>query len=99
MTTIKHILLTVSACAGAMLFMDGLGAKAGEPVLSKTGETKAAIDAPKLWAQTCQECHNIWPVNSYSKSQWGVIVHHMQVRACLTGPEARAIAQFLQNDK
>jgi len=37
------------------------------------------------------------PVKAYSKDEWGVIVHHMRVRANLTGSEARAIAAFLQS--
>ena len=29
-------------------------------------------------------------------AQWDTIVHHMRIRANLTGPEARAITKFLQ---
>jgi hypothetical protein len=67
-------------------------AVAGETVVTK----EEGIDAAKLWAHTCQQCHNLQPASKYSDSQWDVIVHHMRVRANLTGPEQRAIVQFLK---
>jgi mono/diheme cytochrome c family protein len=51
----------------------------------------------QLWAQNCSRCHNIRPPQSYSDSQWQAITHHMRLRANLTGPEARAITEFLQS--
>ena len=35
----------------------------------------------------------------YSNAQWDVIVHHMRVRANITGQEQRAIAEFLKSSK
>ncbi|MEI6349983.1 MAG: cytochrome c [Verrucomicrobiota bacterium] len=54
------------------------------------------IDAAKLWAHACQQCHNLQPATRFSDAQWEVIVHHMRVRASLTGAEQRAITQFLK---
>jgi hypothetical protein len=50
----------------------------------------------ELWAENCSRCHNIRPPRSFSAAQWEVIVHHMRLRADLTGTEARQITQFLQ---
>lgn len=54
------------------------------------------VDVARLWAQTCTRCHNARPAKSYSDAQWDVIVHHMRIRANLTGEEARLITQFLK---
>ena len=50
----------------------------------------------ELWADNCTRCHNVRPPDYYSDAQWDVIVHHMRLRANLTGQEARAIADFLK---
>ncbi len=50
----------------------------------------------QLWAETCNRCHNAPPPERYSDAQWGVIVHHMRLRANLTGEEQRKITEFLQ---
>ena len=64
---------------------------------AKEGKAIEGIDAAKLWAQTCTRCHNARPATSYSDAQWDVIVHHMRIRANLTGTEAKAIADFLKD--
>ena len=50
----------------------------------------------QLWAENCSRCHWVRPPQSFSDSQWEIIVHHMRLRANLTGPEAKAIADFLK---
>jgi hypothetical protein len=35
----------------------------------------------------------------YSDAQWDVIVHHMRLRANITGQEQRAILEFLKSAK
>jgi cytochrome c5 len=50
----------------------------------------------QLWSDTCARCHNSRPPEEFSDAQWGIIVHHMQLRANLTGEEAREITKFLQ---
>ena len=62
-----------------------------------SGKESAGPDAAKLWAQTCTRCHNTRPATSFSDAQWEVITHHMRVRANLTGPETRAILEFLKD--
>jgi len=63
---------------------------------SKGATSDDNVDAAKLWAQTCQQCHNLRPASSFSDAQLQVIVHHMRVRANLTGKEARAILEFMK---
>jgi cytochrome c1 len=50
----------------------------------------------QLWAENCSRCHNMRPPQSYSDAQWHAVVHHMRLRANLTGEEARSITAFLQ---
>jgi hypothetical protein len=50
----------------------------------------------ELWSDNCARCHNMRPPNEFSAAQWETIVHHMRLRANLTGEEAREITQFLQ---
>lgn len=77
------------------------------PALTKDGAPPAAAAAAagvdgaepagaELWAANCSRCHNLRPPQSFSSAQWETIVHHMRLRANLTGEEARAITEFLQ---
>jgi hypothetical protein len=50
----------------------------------------------QLWSENCSRCHNSRPPEEFSAAQWEVIVHHMRLRANLTGSEAREIVKFLQ---
>ncbi len=51
----------------------------------------------QLWADTCQRCHNMRPPTQFSNNEWQMIVHHMRVRADLTGEEEREILAFIQS--
>jgi hypothetical protein len=68
-----------------------------------TGSDHAATEASsdeggaQLWAANCSRCHNIRPPQSFSDAQWQTIVHHMRLRANLTGEETRKITEFLQS--
>lgn len=61
------------------------------------GEASAELSGQELWSNNCQRCHNIRPPTMYTRAQWEVIVHHMRVRANITGAEQRAIADFLKS--
>lgn len=50
----------------------------------------------QLWADNCMRCHNGRPPEEFSNAQWAAIVHHMRLRADLTGEEEREIVKFLQ---
>jgi cytochrome c5 len=90
-------LLGIALVAGSVSAIAGGGAVTAPT--STTDSSTDGIDGAKLWAETCSQCHNMRPVKAYSKAEWGVIVHHMRIRANLTGKEARAIANFLQSSE
>ncbi len=50
----------------------------------------------RLWEQNCIRCHTLRLPEERSDAEWEVIVHHMRVRANLTGQEGRAITRFLK---
>ena len=50
----------------------------------------------RIWARNCIRCHNIRTPASFSDRQWGIIMHHMRVKANLTGEQSEAILRFLQ---
>ena len=50
----------------------------------------------QLWADNCMRCHNGRSPDEFSPAQWETIVHHMRLRANLTGEEAREVTKFLQ---
>ena len=61
-----------------------------------TAKAPASKGAARLWAENCNRCHNIRPAGEFSDAQWDVIMHHMRVRANLTGEEHRQILTFLK---
>lgn len=57
----------------------------------------AQIGGARLWEQNCMRCHNYRTPASLSDTQWGIVMHHMRVRANLTGEEHREILAFLKS--
>lgn len=57
----------------------------------------SARSGAQLWADNCARCHASRAPESYSDAQWELVVHHMANQARLTGPERRAIAEFLKS--
>jgi len=57
------------------------------------------LTGEQLWSNNCLRCHNIRPGTMYGNAQWDVIVHHMRLRANITGQEQRAIVEFLKSSK
>jgi hypothetical protein len=57
------------------------------------------LSGEELWSNNCLRCHNIRPPTTYGDAQWDVIVHHMRLRANITGQEQRAIVEFLKSAK
>jgi hypothetical protein len=62
-----------------------------------TSDSSTQLSGQEIWSMNCQRCHNLRPSTMYSDAQWDVIVHHMRVRANITGAEQRAIADFLKS--
>jgi len=57
------------------------------------------LSGEELWSNNCLRCHNIRPPTMYSDAQWDVIVHHMRLRANITGQEQRAIVRLFKVGK
>jgi mono/diheme cytochrome c family protein len=70
---------------------------ASRPSASAASTSSAATTSGgELWGRTCGQCHNLRPPSEYSDAQWAVAVHHMRIRAPLTGEQQRSILEFLQ---
>ena len=59
----------------------------------------AARGRTQMWAENCNRCHNARPASWYSRREWAVSMHHMQVRGYLTGEETRGITEFFRASK
>ena len=64
-----------------------------------SNDSYRGLSGEELWSNNCMRCHNIRPPTMYSNAQWDVIVHHMRLRANITGQEQRAIVDFLKSSK
>jgi hypothetical protein len=62
-----------------------------------SGTRAARESGAQLWAENCMRCHNLRSPETYSSAQWEVAVHHMRLRANLTGEEAQKITAFLKS--
>lgn len=62
-----------------------------------SNDSYMGLTGEELWSNNCMRCHNIRPPTMYSDAQWDVIVHHMRLRANITGQEQRAIVAFLKS--
>src|SRR5437016_5314213 len=64
-----------------------------------SNDSYMGLSGEELWSNNCMRCHNLRPPTTYSNAQWDVIVHHMRLRANITGQEQRAIVEFLKSSK
>ena len=64
-----------------------------------SNDSYMGLSGEELWSNNCVRCHNIRPPTMYGNAQWDVIVHHMRLRANITGQEQRAIVDFLKSSK
>lgn len=93
------LVLMVCAGAGWNLFAGGNTTRktAVESSSANASQSSLQLSGQELWSMNCQRCHNMRSPVMYTDTQWQVIVHHMRVRANLTGADARAIADFLKS--
>ena len=105
----KLKLFVVPALAGGLAGMSLYGCKSGpdpaaaqSPAPATQPASFALFGLPpdrsgvQLWSENCARCHNMRPPEEFSDAQWAAIVHHMRLRANLTGQEQRKITEFLQ---
>ncbi len=90
--------------AGVSLFLlasygcQDSAASQGRPMPGSTAASgHPAKGGAELWSDNCMRCHNLRPPTQYSNAQWQIIMHHMRVRADLTGEEQRKILEFIQS--
>lgn len=60
------------------------------------GTTTARSTGSRIWAGTCNRCHNLRPPRQFAAEEWPVVVDHMRTRADLTKSEAEAVAAYLR---
>lgn len=93
-------ILTLALAVLVIPLLSGCGQNAQSSTESPTTQPSffAEQDKPgaQLWSENCSRCHNMRPPQSFSDAQWQTIVHHMRLRANLTGAETRKITEFLQ---
>ncbi len=86
--------------AAALLTIPACGCRTAARPAASPGAASADAQPPEpsgveVWAQNCGRCHNMRDPASYSSAQWEVAVHHMRVRAQLTGQQEKAVREFL----
>jgi cytochrome c5 len=91
------IALVVLAIAGFCWKALAESQQSTKPENQSNSAADMQLSGEELWTMNCQRCHNIRPPTMYSGAQWDVIVHHMRVRANITGEEQRAILEFLKS--
>jgi hypothetical protein len=94
-------------CASTTKAKSGEGATASNASTATTrpaatadagrGTRAARESGAQLWAENCMRCHNLRSPETYSSAQWEVAVHHMRLRANLTGEETQKITAFLKS--
>jgi hypothetical protein len=95
-------LFVILICGGLLAGIAMCGCKSDQTASPATQPSFALFGPPpqkspvQLWSDNCARCHNSRPSNEFSSAQWEIIVHHMRLRANLTGGEAREIVAFLQ---
>lgn len=72
---------------------------ATESGATASNDSYMGLTGEELWSNNCLRCHNVRPPTMYTNAQWDVIVHHMRLRANITGQEQRAIVEFLKSAK
>jgi len=84
------------------LFITSLTVTLGLPSLSFSSQSNT-IDSDygrgaRLWANTCNHCHNMRGTDEFRPDQWRAIMAHMRIRAGLTGQDAHDILNFITGD-
>ena len=69
----------------------------GSIATARPASGAAEASGAELWTSNCMRCHNLRGPETYSATQWEVAVHHMRLRANLTGEEARKVTEFLKS--
>ena len=93
-------LIAMSLSAGGLALgalMSGGCATNSSSATTRPASLVVEKSGAQLWTDNCMRCHNLRGPETYSATQWEVAVHHMRLRANLTGQEARKITEFLKS--
>ena len=93
------VLLFASTTLSLFAGPEANGKAANTSGSAASSDSYMGLTGEELWSNNCLRCHNIRPPTMYSNAQWDVIVHHMRLRANITGQEQRAIVEFLKSAK
>ena len=105
MPTLNRSVLSALALLFATTTLSLLAEPEGNPKTDNkssnvvSNDSYRGLSGEELWSNNCMRCHNIRPPTMYSDAQWDVVVHHMRLRANVTGQEQRAIVEFLKSAK
>jgi hypothetical protein len=100
---VNYTRIAIVVVAAALIAVAGCAAPAGKSVTGQSAagtsaaETQPAVASrgrTQMWAENCNRCHNARPASWYSRREWAVAMHHMQVRGYLTGAETRGVTEF-----
>ena len=97
--TALALLMFASAPYAAFAGPKATGSTSTDSSSATSSDSYKGLSGEELWSNNCLRCHNIRPPTMYSDAQWDVIVHHMRLRANITGQEQRAIVEFLKSAK
>jgi hypothetical protein len=93
------VLLLVSTTWNLFAEPKADGKAATNSTSAVSSDSYMGLSGEELWSNNCMRCHNIRPPTMYNDAQWDVILHHMRLRANITGQEQRAIVEFLKSAK
>ncbi len=54
------------------------------------------IDGARVYAETCNRCHNFRSPVEFDDAQWAVVTTHMRIIGGLPGDEVRAVLEYLR---
>ncbi len=63
---------------------------------SSTSQISASKGGAQLWGENCLRCHNAPTPETFSDTEWDVMVTHMRVRANLTDEEAEKVVEWIK---
>jgi hypothetical protein len=96
---VAALLLLLASTSGNLIADPKASQNGANSSSAVSSDSYMGLSGEELWSNNCLRCHNIRPPTMYSDAQWDVIVHHMRIRANITGQEQRAIVEFLKSAK
>jgi hypothetical protein len=98
LSPLRYKLLPVAIVAATILFYE-----CGSALYMPTSSDAQRVGAPlstvmqgrTLYVKNCASCHNLYPPQSYTASEWRDNVNNMQKRAKINDAEKETILKYL----